>query len=134
MRHLTTEFEVEFGDCDPAGIVFYPRFFAWFDATFQRWLRASDIDQASIRSRFDAVGTGLIDARASFKAPVRPGDRLTVSLISLAWQDRVLTVGYEGRVGGKTVIEGEEMRGMFVERDGRLRLAPLDGLRDLLGE
>ena len=23
---------VQWGDCDPAGIVFYPRYFEWFDA------------------------------------------------------------------------------------------------------
>jgi len=23
---------IEWGDCDPAGIVFYPRYFAYFDA------------------------------------------------------------------------------------------------------
>lgn len=23
---------IEWGDCDPAGIVFYPRYFEWFDA------------------------------------------------------------------------------------------------------
>jgi len=24
---------VQWGDCDPAGIVFYPRYFEWFDAS-----------------------------------------------------------------------------------------------------
>ena len=27
-----TEFVVEFGDCDPAQIVFYPNFLRWMDA------------------------------------------------------------------------------------------------------
>ena len=30
-RHIT-RFTVEFGDCDPAQIVFYPNFFRWMDA------------------------------------------------------------------------------------------------------
>jgi acyl-CoA thioesterase FadM len=35
-----SSFEVQFGDCDPAGIVFYPNYLAWFDAAFGRMLRA----------------------------------------------------------------------------------------------
>ena len=27
-----TQFTVEFGDCDPAGIVWFPNFFRWIDA------------------------------------------------------------------------------------------------------
>jgi 4-hydroxybenzoyl-CoA thioesterase len=29
MRTTTYEVTVEFGDCDPAGIAFYPNFFRW---------------------------------------------------------------------------------------------------------
>ena len=28
----TQQILIAWGDCDPAGIVFYPRYFAWFDA------------------------------------------------------------------------------------------------------
>ena len=28
----TRTIRVQWGDCDPAGIVFYPRYFEWFDA------------------------------------------------------------------------------------------------------
>ena len=31
---------VSFGDCDPAGIVFYPNFFRWFDRCFHHFLAA----------------------------------------------------------------------------------------------
>ena len=31
--------EIAWGDCDDAGIVFYPHFFRWMDTAFHRWLR-----------------------------------------------------------------------------------------------
>ena len=37
LRH-TTRFTVEFGDCDPAQIVFYPNYFRWMDAASLRAL------------------------------------------------------------------------------------------------
>lgn len=35
--------QVEWGDCDAAGIVHFPRYFAWFDAVLQQlfWLSIS---------------------------------------------------------------------------------------------
>jgi acyl-CoA thioesterase FadM len=30
-----TEILVAWGDCDPAGIVYYPNYFHWFDTIFQ---------------------------------------------------------------------------------------------------
>lgn len=126
-------FPIEFGDCDPAGIVFYPAFFRWFDATFQRWLRDKGADQALIRDRFDAVGTGLIEAGASFRAPVRPGDLLSLAIAEVVWEERTLRVSYRGTVAGRTAVEGHEVRGLFALRtDGTLRLVPLGDLRAML--
>lgn len=129
-----TRFDVEFGDCDPAGIVFYPRFFSWFDAAFQRWLRERGTDQAAIQARFDAVGTGLVDVRANFRAPVRPGDALTVVLVGIEWDERTFALAYEGRRGEQVCVEGTERRGLFARRpDGRLGLVPLSEFRAMIG-
>ena len=32
MLKNTRTIRIQWGDCDPAGIVFYPRYFEWFDA------------------------------------------------------------------------------------------------------
>jgi len=37
-RTHVTRFTVEFGDCDPAQIVFYPNYFRWMDAASLRAL------------------------------------------------------------------------------------------------
>src|SRR4051812_35838364 len=39
----TTPFTVEFGDCDPAGIVFYPNFLRWTDAASLRFFAAAGV-------------------------------------------------------------------------------------------
>ena len=48
----TRKVRIEWGDCDPAGIIFYPRYFEIFDAsTSALFERALGHDQASICSR-----------------------------------------------------------------------------------
>ena len=39
----TTEFTVEFGDCDPARIVFYPNFFRWMDSAARHYFEAAGL-------------------------------------------------------------------------------------------
>lgn len=123
---------ISFGDCDPAGILFYPNHFRFMDATFQAFLRARGTSQAAVQARFEAVGTGLVEASGSFRGPVHDGNTLHHALDLAEWTARTFRLRYVACVDGRTVFEGEEVRGLFVRRDGRLRLSELDDLRALL--
>lgn len=73
-------FEVEqpvmFQHCDPAGIVFYPRYFEMINATVERWCaEALDWPFAVMHAR-DGVAIPLATITADFKAPSRLGDVL----------------------------------------------------------
>jgi 4-hydroxybenzoyl-CoA thioesterase len=130
-----TRFRVEFGDCDPAGIVFYPRYLAWFDACFQQWLSSWNMDQAQIQNHFNAVGTGLMKVEANFRAPARPGDSLTLSLTEIVWNDRTLQIHYRGTLDDQLIVEGYELRGLLGKgEDGALKLMPLAELRAMIGQ
>ena len=105
---------IEWGDCDPAGIVFYPRYFAIFDAStaalFERALGLSKYQQLKT---FDFAGYPLVRTRARFLKPTRFGDDLMVDTsisfgrssfeiehrISLDWRDLRGVLGDAG-VGG----------------------------------
>jgi len=43
MRSSIYRLSVEFGDCDPANIVFYPNFYRWFDAATHHLLNDADL-------------------------------------------------------------------------------------------
>ena len=47
-RVHTSRFLVEFGDCDPAGIVFYPNFLRWMDAAALHFFRAAGVDSVPL--------------------------------------------------------------------------------------
>ena len=72
------EREVEWGDCDPAGIVFNPRFFEWFDAATAGIFASVGIPKAQMLRRFNCVGIPLVETRARFLAPSKFGDHVII--------------------------------------------------------
>lgn len=125
---------VSWGDCDPAGIVFYPNYFRWFDACTHRMLDAVGLHHATFGPRFGAVGLSLVDAQATFVAPVRDGARLATESVVARLGTSSLTVEHTLSHAGEVVVRGREVR-VWVARgpDGGLAAAPLpDAVRALL--
>ena len=78
-EHLAVRVEVGWGDCDPAGIVFYPRFYAWMDLTSHVLVRALGIPrEAMIAPNPHLVGFPVVGTQAEFLAPARMDDRVEV--------------------------------------------------------
>ena len=71
---------VRFGDCDPAGIVFYPRYFEMFNNLVEDWhreaLQFSFTEIVTTRS----WGLPTVHLEADFVAPTRFGEVLSASL------------------------------------------------------
>ena len=108
---------VEWGDCDDAGIVFYPNYFRWMDGTFHAACLTAGYDQRVLRSRFGLLGTPLVDAQARFLAPATFGQTLDITLTVSDWGQSSFTLAYHFTRDRKSVIEGREIR-VFVRRDG----------------
>ena len=70
---------IRFGDCDPAGIVFFPTWFALANGAVEDFFRAElGIDFHALHAQ-RRIGTGFVHAEADFFAPGLMGDdvRLT---------------------------------------------------------
>lgn len=128
---MTHAIQISFGDCDPAGIVFYPNNFRWMDATFHAFLNGFGGHEAMCR-QLGALGFGLVDASAKFRHPMRNGDLLDLRLTALDWSSRTLSVSYAGQVGGKTTFEGREVRCLFMRAETGIVAADIAPLRALL--
>ena len=75
----TRNVRIEWADCDPAGIVFYPRYFEIFDAcTSTRFERALGLTLFQSLKTFNFAGYPLARTRARFVRPTRYGDDVTV--------------------------------------------------------
>lgn len=129
---FTLNVSISFGHCDPAGIVFYPNYFRWFDRCFHTFLLQRAGGHRRICEQLDAKGIGLMNVDAQFPSPTMEGDEMQLHMTIAEWGARVLKLGYEGQVDGRTVVNGTELRGLFVMRDGRLRAGDMAPLRALL--
>jgi len=122
-----TNFTVEWGDCDEAGIAFYPNFFYWFDCAFQRMLRSKALSQREMRKRFGAV-TPLIDVGANFRSPVRYDDILDINVSISSFEERRFRIEYDITCSGRLVGRGHELRAWaLVASDGSIKSAPVAG-------
>ena len=74
---------VRFQHCDPAGIVFFPRYFEMVNATVEEWFAARlGLSFAEIHGPLRA-GVPTAALRADFAAPSRLGDLLDWTLTAL---------------------------------------------------
>lgn len=112
-KHLR-QIVVGWGDCDPAGIVFYPNYYRWFDACSHALLIARGFSHAQLASQFGIIGCGLIDTGARFTAPARFDDVLEAESHVSKLTSRTFTVEHVFRRDDVTVCTGHEVRGCFV--------------------
>ena len=106
------EIVITFGDCDPAGIVFYPNFYRFIDRTFHDWLRQWG-SHNKLAESVDSLALGLIDCGASFHHVVRDGDVLQVNLFITEWRRKTFKVEYEAYVNDVLCLTAYEVRGLF---------------------
>lgn len=122
----TRTWTVEWGDCDPAGIVFNPRYFAFFDHGSALLLEAAGWRKPDLIKTFDIIGLPLVETTAKFLAPCTFGDDVRI----------VSEVFHVGRSSFKIrhslfrddilCVEGAEVRVWAVQDEtGRMRAAPL---------
>jgi 4-hydroxybenzoyl-CoA thioesterase len=60
---------IEWGDCDAAGVVFYPRYLAYFDACTHALFERAGCSQRDMQSRYQILGFPLAEIRARFFIP-----------------------------------------------------------------
>ena len=70
---------IEWGHCDPAGIVYFPNYFTYFDTgTNALFLRALGYNKFEMLRRYGIVGIPLVDVGARFIVPSTFGDVVTI--------------------------------------------------------
>ena len=106
-RQLT----IEWGQCDPAGIVFNSRFFEMFDAS--TWLlfeAALGVKPQDLGPHFGIIGIALVDARADFLKPVKFGAVIEIASRVSEFRRSSFDVEHKITIGGELAVDGGESR------------------------
>ena len=109
--------EVHFGDCDPAGIVFFPNFSRWMDAASLKFFMDCGLppwrELVKIRG---IVGAPLLEINTRFYRPATYGQTLAVHTTIETWAAKTFTHRHVVKRGDTVLCEGKEVRA-FVRSD-----------------
>jgi 4-hydroxybenzoyl-CoA thioesterase len=107
---------VEFGDCDPAGIVYYPNFFRWIDAASRHYFVECGVPSwRETEAAHGIIGTPIVDVQARFVRPATYGDRLAVETSVSEWRNRSFVMRHVIRRVDDVLVEATEVR-IFARR------------------
>ena len=129
MKTTTHRVTVQFGDCDPAGIVFYPNFQRWIDAASLSFFAQCGVPpwRETEKAR-GIVGTPLLEISTRFVTAATYPDELVIETSVESWKAKVFTQLHRVMRGDTLICEGRETRA-FVVRDAenrdRLRAIPI---------
>jgi 4-hydroxybenzoyl-CoA thioesterase len=120
---------IEWGDCDPAGIVFYPRYFAMFDHSTVLLIEAAlGMNKHALYGAYAFDGYPVVETRARFFFPTRYGDDVSIETALTKVGRSSFRLRHRLSKDGALAVEAQEARVWVVrdrERSGRLKPQPL---------
>ena len=120
---------VQFGDCDPAGIVFFPNFSRWMDQSSLAFFMACGVPpwRELVKTR-GIIGTPLLEIHTRFIRPATYGETIEVHTCVEAWMAKTFRHRHRVLRGDTLWCEGTEVRA-FCIRDpadpDRIRAIPV---------
>jgi 4-hydroxybenzoyl-CoA thioesterase len=101
---------IEWGDCDPAQIVYFPRYFEYFDACTAGLFKKAGLPKRKMLKTYGIIGIPLVDLRASFMAPSRFSDTVVVESEVTEWRRSSFSVRHRLFNKGVLAVECFEVR------------------------
>ena len=123
------EVNVHFGDCDPAGIVFFPNFSKWMDAASLHFFMTCGVPPwRELVKTTGIIGTPLLEIQTKFFRPATYGERIQVHTSVQEWREKVLIHKHVVQRGDTVLCEGLETRAFCIQHPddpGRIKSIPI---------
>ena len=108
---------VEFGDCDPARIVWFPNFFRWIDAASRHFFVQCGVPPwHALEQSHGIIGTPLVDTQARFVNTASYGDVLHIHSRVTEWRARSFVQLHRVLRADTLIMECTEVRIFAVRR------------------
>ena len=118
-REIIYTQKVEFGDCDPARIVWFPNFFRWIDAASRHFFIACGVPPWHETERTTGlIGTPLVDTHAKFIKTASYGDVLQIHTSIAEWRGKSFVQRYRVTRGDELIMECDEVRIFAARKEG----------------
>lgn len=125
--------QVAFGDCDPAGIVFFPNFSRWMDAASHHYFRHCGLPPwHSLTEIPNCVGNPLLEIHTRFHKSATYGDEIEVHTTVESWSNKTFVQVHRVMRCETLLCEGRETRALCVKLpEGGIKAIPIpDWLRE----
>jgi 4-hydroxybenzoyl-CoA thioesterase len=118
---------VEFGDCDPAGIVFFPNFSRWMDSASHHFFRHCGLPPwRELTELPGCIGAPLLEIHTRFFNSATYGETIEVHSNVEEWRGKVFIQHHRVVRGDELICEGRETRALCVKlADGGLKAIPV---------
>ena len=100
--------QVEWGDCDPGGIVYFPRYFEYCDICTNALFVHAGLPKPKMLKAYNIAGIPIVDVHGRFMIPSEYPDTLVVASSIAEWGRSSFTVKhqlYKGKNLAAEVIE-----------------------------
>src|ERR1051325_5336348 len=108
---------IEWGDCDPAGIVFFPRYFAMFDScTTALFSKALGMTKYQFLKHYVSIGYPLAETRAKFIKTTKYGADIEIETKVTRFGRSSFDVEHRITLNGELCVECFDTR-IWAEKD-----------------
>jgi 4-hydroxybenzoyl-CoA thioesterase len=101
---------IEWGQCDPAGIVFYPQYLIMFDTSTGWLFERTGLSPSVMRKKYGIVGMPVLEVGARFVMPCRFDDDVVIETEIGEWGRSSFTVRHRVLKEGELALDGFEKR------------------------
>ena len=128
-KTTTMHVEIRFGDCDPAGIVFFANFSKWMDAASHNFFVQCGVPPfRELVKTTGIIGAPLLEIHTKFTRPATYGETLQIHTSVQEWRGTVFINKHVVMRGDELLCEGTETRAFCVRVPGdefRIKAIPV---------
>jgi 4-hydroxybenzoyl-CoA thioesterase len=119
---------IEWGQCDPVGIVFYPQYLIIFDTSTGWLFERTGLRPLAMRRKYGIVGLPIVEVGARFIKPCRFDDDVVAESEISEWGRSSFTVRHRLLRNGELAVDGFEKRvwaAAHPEQEGAIQARPV---------
>jgi 4-hydroxybenzoyl-CoA thioesterase len=111
VKTITFERNVDWIYCDPAGIMFYPQYYIWFDQATERLFTENGLSYEQVKKKYNVIGYPLVESGAKYSTPCRHGEKVELHTTVEKWAGKTFVVNHKVfHKNGVMALEGFERR------------------------
>jgi 4-hydroxybenzoyl-CoA thioesterase len=109
---------IAWGDCDPAGIVFYPRYLAMFNEAASALFESAGYPKPLLLKTYGIIGFPVVEISGSFTRPCSFGEDVIIETGIEEWGRSSFRVHHRLFKGGELAVDYHEKRVWAVRDPG----------------